>query len=1044
MKPERNSQRLLSITRSKAKMYEYSVAIEDHIDIPRDPIQLLPLAIGILGDLAAEINSVNSDTIDFNEQEKDLQFSAQFFDSYLNSRLNEQLNPYILLLGAASYYLCNLPGSSIVLTRLLGETKVNLDAQGLEELLFWILKVSDISSSGPILLNNDSGVFGSLIQEISSAFLSYYRDGQQENKLFESLELLRDTAYLNGTPRQLLFVDVACALIRKRHQNSTWACLPKYSRLSVDLWRSTLKKPSFIHELWPAQHLLGDGGVFAGNSAVIQMPTSAGKTKAIEIIIRSAFLSRRASTVVVIAPFRALCHEISAGLTLAFSGESVHVDEFSDVLQVDFQTTENTAGQQIWVVTPEKLLYILRQEPEVAAQIGLLIYDEAHQFDNGIRGVTYELLLTSLRKLVPKQAQVILISAVINNAEQVKQWLVPNAKVIIGLDLIPTFRTVAFTTWLDQRGRLEFVTPTQPGQSEFFVPRVLEEHELERKPREQKPRVFPSRDDGRAIALYLGLKLTSKGSVAIFCGTKPAVVRCTEQIVDIYSRNLPIPKPIDFSDRDEVEKLARLHELNLGDQSSVTQSARIGVFSHHSNIPHGIRLAVEYALKENLIKFVICTSTLAQGVNLPIRYLILSSFYQAGERIKVRDFHNLIGRAGRSGIHTEGSIIFADPTLFPDRLENTPMWRQVTELLLPENSEPCLSTLLSLFEPLKSDNGRYILDIDILELVRLYITGNQVLENFIDANANDLFTEENLRSQITYKKDIIAAIESYLLAYWDGSEFEGSQNSVSELATGTFAYFLADDQQEVNLVQCFKLLAENMQQRIPQENKRMVFGRTLYGVWTSIGIETWVRENIDALLGCNNQEEMLEVLWPLLERYIVNSNFKKCDPPDALKSVALQWIGGQPYHAIFKDLNDKAVRLRARSQRRAIHIETVVDICENAFSYEGGLVLNAIIEIIGLFENSENGELVHNLQVLQKRLKYGLPSQSEIVLHEIGFADRVIAIELSQIINYVPIRKLELVSILRTQQDRLREKIAEYPSYFAKQFENILNYSTFQ
>ena len=59
-------------------------------------------------------------------------------------------------------------------------------------------------------------------------------------------------------------------------------------------------------------------------------------------------------------------------------------------------------------------------------------------------------------------------------------------------------------------------------------------------------------------------------------------------------------------------------------------------------MPHGIRLAIEHAMRENLIRFVVCTSTLAQGVNLPIRYLIVTSIYQAGEPIKVRDFHNLL------------------------------------------------------------------------------------------------------------------------------------------------------------------------------------------------------------------------------------------------------------------------------------------------------------------------------------------------------------------------------------------------------------------
>ena len=97
-------------------------------------------------------------------------------------------------------------------------------------------------------------------------------------------------------------------------------------------------------------------------------------------------------------------------------------------------------------------------------------------------------------------------------------------------------------------------------------------------------------------------------------------------------------------------------------------------------------------MRTDRARFVICTSTLAQGVNLPIRYLLVTSVYQGAERIKVRDFHNLIGRAGRAGMHTEGSILFADADVYDGRNRNNDKWRwkQVKELLEPSNSEPCI------------------------------------------------------------------------------------------------------------------------------------------------------------------------------------------------------------------------------------------------------------------------------------------------------------------------------------------------------------------
>ena len=127
------------------------------------------------------------------------------------------------------------------------------------------------------------------------------------------------------------------------------------------------------------------------------MPTSAGKTRATEMIIRSAFLAGRASLAVIVAPYRSLCHDIRGDLSVAFAGEPISLDEASDSYQFDLELETLFANNTVLIVTPEKLLYMLRRAPELAERIGLVIYDEGHQFDGMARGPTYELLLTSLR-----------------------------------------------------------------------------------------------------------------------------------------------------------------------------------------------------------------------------------------------------------------------------------------------------------------------------------------------------------------------------------------------------------------------------------------------------------------------------------------------------------------------------------------------------------------------------------------------------------------------------------------------------------------------
>src|SRR3546814_15745773 len=105
-------------------------------------------------------------------------------------------------------------------------------------------------------------------------------------------------------------------------------------------------------------------------------------------------------------------------------------------------------------------------------------------------------------------------------------------------------------------------------------------------------------------------------------------------------------------------------------------------------------------MKEGHAKFVICTSTLTQGVNFPIRYLIVSATQQGKEKIKVRDFHNLLGRAGRAGMPTEGSVIFSAPSLYDQRGNRDERWRWVAtkNLLDPARAAPSRSSILDLFD----------------------------------------------------------------------------------------------------------------------------------------------------------------------------------------------------------------------------------------------------------------------------------------------------------------------------------------------------------
>ena len=100
MRPDINSQKVLSYTQAIAKIIEFNVPEQDR-DISKDPEELFTLVIGMLGDVSEEI-IINSEINEL--QEKNIRFCASFFDAYKNTDRLQALDDYSLLIGAVAYY----------------------------------------------------------------------------------------------------------------------------------------------------------------------------------------------------------------------------------------------------------------------------------------------------------------------------------------------------------------------------------------------------------------------------------------------------------------------------------------------------------------------------------------------------------------------------------------------------------------------------------------------------------------------------------------------------------------------------------------------------------------------------------------------------------------------------------------------------------------------------------------------------------------------------------------------------------------------------
>lgn len=1038
MKPRERSHTLLGVTRAKGKMFEYSVPVEEHIAIPRNPSVLFPLSIGLLGDVAADLNRRNANAEILKENIRELRFSALFFDSYIQSRLNQEIDQYLLLLGSAAYYLCDMAGSSHVLLSRVRQHDVALQTQGVGTLLHWILKSN--YTENPELTHDDCS---RELETLKNSARSFFVGQGPDTDLERHIATLREKIYLIGSPRELLLTDIICAVLRIKVSNSSRKLLPQFSGLDVEAWENALQKDSFIRELWPSQRLLGSDGVYRGVSAIIQMPTSAGKSKSIEITIRSAFLSGRTKTCVVVAPFRALCHEITETLRKAFIDEEITVNELTDVFQADFDADDLIGQQscQVLAVTPEKLVYVLRQSPELANEIGLLILDEGHQFDSGVRGVTYELLITSLKSLLPENVQTVLISAVISNAEVIAGWLMPAGKVIKDASLTPTFRTIGFSTWTTNQGRIQYVRSDNITQEEFFVPRVIESQRLNRRLRQRTDKFFPVRDDGSSVAAHLGLKLAQNGGVAIFCGVKSTAANLTEKIVTAFETGYNIAPPSQFSVAEELTKFAFLYQENFGPDSVECRGARYGILNHHASIPHGIRTCTEYAIREGHARFIVCTSTLAQGVNLPIRYLIFTNIYMAGERIKVRDFHNLIGRAGRSGLQTEGTILFADPEVYDKRNHRTDKWRfrTVRELFDPAGSEPCASSLLKIFDPISSADNKFTLqNHNILETIHNYYNNEASLETLISAIAREVgesgFDEKTVRKQLKLKLKIAGAIEGHLISALDEIAVEERETHSMNLAQRTLAYHLASAEQKDQLTKMFVLISRNIDAKVTSETKKAVYSRTLLGVAELLEIDAWIEEHLDPIiLSSGADDDMFAQLTPIVEKFIEGTNLKKVVPETLRPQIMQTWISGASYAEIKDFIVTAGGKIQAGSKTRKLTIQHVVEICEGELAFDGMLILGAIAEVLESHAELQDTTIPDSVRMLQKRIKYGLPNELSVRVFELGFSERVIAQRIAAVLEAAPINnRYMLIEAVRNHQTQIEAELALFPAYFTE------------
>ncbi len=1031
MKLEARSKRLLGLSKSTAKLKELKVSEEMHPPLADDPFALIVLTIGILGQLAA-LTVKNEDVAELYSLKGQLVDVAQYFDSLDGSGLLDNSSLYLRMLGAAAYYLADMPGSSSVLAKEI-PYEFELSPHRLEGVLIWILK----SDHRHDWYHQPDGYFSEGATKLVNSLHAFYEGDSSDVEVNSTALELREMVYRAGTDRDLLFIDVICAVVRVKIRNSSRICLPLYSELGLDAWRDILARSNFMKELWPAQRLMGEEGILKGVSAVVQMPTSAGKSRAMELIVRSALLSSRAKLIVLVAPFRALCAEISESFKDAFASDDVLINDLPDLNQITESDSEflkfllgdkyrERSKGSVLITTPEKLAYLLRHEDELAASIDLLLFDEGHQFDTGKRGVTYELLISYLRDAVSPNTQKVMISAVMANAKSIGDWLNFEAGIEIqGAKVLPTVRAIGFATWSDapSGGGVQFFDQGMLDSNQYFVPGLLQP--LEITDSKGKVKKYPDRLNSREVASYLAVKFCELGGSAIFCGTKVIVRSVCKDLVTIFQNGADLPLPVSTGDPEEIGKLHHLALLHMGD-CEYTKAIKIGVMPHSSNIPAGLRSSVEWALSNGKASLVVCTSTLAQGVNLPIRYLLITSTFQAGNAISTRDFQNLMGRAGRSGYYTEGNIIFTDPQIFDHRRSTAGFkkWNQIKELLSFDSAQDCLSSLKGLVEEFPKPGST----IDVMDFLS---NSPYWLERTIALRAEekDKYRKRDFDSlifEMNSRVDRLRALESYIIAYV-GDDPDAAVADIEALAKETLAYSLSTEDEKNSLTALFIHIFDKMKALDAKFYKG--YGRSLLGIDQLLLVEQWLDQNQFDLGISESCEDALQAIWTLVMQLSQGSIGHKIMPKKLSLGIALEWIEGHSYREVHEYVKLSNGHYQAGKQKRTVTIDNIIEFCDKFLGYEAMLYVGGVADI--LEAKGILADCVDLFRSLQSRLKYGLGSDFEINLYAENYPDREVVKLIATELGKINPAKLNQESI-NNNQNLIASVLSQFPSFFSR------------
>jgi helicase len=405
----------------------------------------------------------------------------------------------------------------------------------------------------------------------------------------------------------------------------------RVEELPIDGRAKALYAEDGISELYPPQADAVSAGVLEGKSLVLAIPTASGKTLVAELCaIRHIMGQGQRGKVLYLVPLRALASEKR--------------DEFSRLGRLgikvvlssgDYDSNDPSLGRyDLIIATNEKADSLFRHRPPWVEAITLVVADEVHLLGDGSRGPTLESLLTRLRVINPR-AQVLALSATIRNADEIAAWLKA------GL-VTSSWRPVSLKEGVFCKGSIMF----KDGEVRQVPPRQVRGAEKD------------------PVADIAADTIKGGGQMLVFTGSRVSATSIAKRLEEPVRQLLKAGE-----ERRLMELSSKL--LGMGERTRLSEklarSVSYGVAFHHAGLTYQQRKAVEDAFRAQLIKVISSTPTLAAGVNLPSRRVLIYDYkrYEAGlgrTNIPILEEKQMAGRAGRPRYDTVGEAILFSRT----------------------------------------------------------------------------------------------------------------------------------------------------------------------------------------------------------------------------------------------------------------------------------------------------------------------------------------------------------------------------------------------